>query len=249
MLRLATYLGQNTADALTDLAAHPGALGPIELIPVPDDTTRAALAADDAVDVWWMCGLLTTVLLDSKRLDGTVVAAPVFAGQREPAYHSVLVVRADDPAASLDALGGRRLVINETASWSGYHALRVHLDRRGFDGRSFIEVYPSGSHAASIDAVRHGDGDVAAIDHTIWEYAQRNDPSLARDLRVIDVTDDWPAPPLTVAAHVPEADRRRIVAGLLAAGPLRGVTRFVPANSADYDPIRVAHQHSVTLPW
>jgi ABC-type phosphate/phosphonate transport system substrate-binding protein len=242
-------LGQNTVDAFEDLSRHPGALGPIELIPVPDETTRSRLIADAAVDVWWMCGLLTTVLLDSKQLQASVVAAPVFDGQRQAIYHSVMIVRADDPAQQLAELGGRRLVINEKASWSGWHALRTHLDRNRFDGGSFIEVYPSGSHAASIEAVRVGDGDVAAIDHSIWERALRTDPSLQNQLRVIDVTDDWPAPPLSIAAHVSPGDRTRITDWLLAAGPLRGVTRFAPTTSADYDEMRAAHAHSLSLPW
>lgn len=249
VLRIATYLGRNTVEAFEDLARHPGPLGPVELVPVADESERARLCADGAVDVWWMCGLLTAVLLDEQRLAGTVVAAPVFAGQREALYHSVVIVRHDDAATTLADLAGRRLGINETASWSGYHALRVHFDRRGFDPTTLAEVARTGSHAASIEAVADGSVDAAAIDHSIWDHAREHQPRLTYRLRVLDVTDDWPAPPLTVASHVDPDRHRAIVAGLLAAGPLRGITRFVPASSADYDPMRTAYQRSLTLPW
>jgi ABC-type phosphate/phosphonate transport system substrate-binding protein len=222
-LRLVTYLGPNALPIACELA----------------DTLGIDLIAADALDpiergmgdLYWMCGLLTVELIDNGRLAADIVAAPVFPGQPGPAYHSVVV--ATSSAADVTDLSGRRLVINEVGSWSGNHALRVHLAGAGV---SFASIVESGAHARSIDMLLAGDADVAAIDHTIWEHRLATDPA-AHSLVVVDRTRNWPAPPFSASRRIDEFDalRRALVQTVPA-----GLDRIVEATSTDYDPIRIA---------
>ena len=220
---MVTYLGPNTlpiagevADALGMDLISADTLGPIER---------------GVGDLYWMCGLLTVELIDSGRLDADIVAAPVFPGQSGPAYHSVVIAAA--PAGAVSDLSGRRLAINELGSWSGNHALRVHLAGSSV---SFASVTESGAHARSIDMLLAGDADVAAIDHTIWEHRLATDPA-AHSLFEIDRTRDWPAPPFSVSRRIDDvaAVRRTLIRTVPA-----GLERIVEARSTDYDPIRAA---------
>jgi ABC-type phosphate/phosphonate transport system substrate-binding protein len=122
-LHLVTYLGDNTVAITEGLARHLSAAG-FESVVHPAATWQARHEAilTGAPDIYWMCGLLTVELIDSGALTAEIVAAPLFDGQRGPLYHSVIVSTA--PTPSIDGLAGRRLVINETGSWSGNHALR-----------------------------------------------------------------------------------------------------------------------------
>jgi ABC-type phosphate/phosphonate transport system substrate-binding protein len=194
-LRMVTYLGPNTLPIARELAA---ALG-MELIAadVPEPIEEGM------GDLYWMCGLLTVELIDSGRLDAEIVAAPVFPGQLGPTYHSVVV--ATSSATDVTDLSGRRLVINEGGSWSGNHALRVHLAGSPV---SFASVVESGAHAHSIDMLLAGDADVAAIDHTIWEHRLATDPA-AHSLVVVDRTRNWPAPPFSASRRLDEFDALR----------------------------------------
>ncbi len=220
---MVTYLGSNTLPIAGELAATLG----MDLI----STDVLEPIERGAGDLYWMCGLLTVELLDSGRLDAEIVAAPVFRGQSGPVYHSVVI--ATSPAADVTDLPGRRLVINEVGSWSGNHALRVHLADSPI---SFGSVLESGAHTRSIDMLLAGEAEVAAIDHTIWEHRLATDPAV-HSLVVVDRTRDWPAPPFSMSRRLADTDALR--RALTAAAPA-GLDRIVEATSTDYDPIRVA---------
>lgn len=230
-LHLVTYLGENTAGIADDLTGRLGAeLGcPVEVCAAasPDE-----IAAADAA-LYWLCGLLTTVLIDSGRVDGEIVAAPVFPGRAGPVYRSVVAA-----SSAVDLTGDRSgltLAVNEDGSWSGHHALRSHLPG---GTASFGSVVVSGGHDASIDLLLDGAADVAAIDDTIWEFRAAHDGRLD-GLHVVDRTRQWPAPPFTLDRRVPEPTARALRAALIAITPA-GLDRIVPATGADYDPIREA---------
>ncbi len=109
------------------------------------------------------CGYpLRTILAGGVRYLGT----PVYdvPGTDGPLYRSALVVRADDPAAELADLRGRRAAYNSVTSQSGYNALRDIVAPLARDGRFFAEVIATGGHAKSLRAVIADKADIAAID-------------------------------------------------------------------------------------
>jgi ABC-type phosphate/phosphonate transport system substrate-binding protein len=193
MLRATTHLGDAQNECLvawvTGLQRHG-----LDVEIVRGDDARL-----DA-DIVFACGLLTAMAI---RTHGTheIIAAPIFAGEFEAVYRSVIVARMDSELRSLRDHKGLRLSINEYASWSGWHGFKEHLRRIDAAPDTVAKHVLSGSHMASLDAVLAGHADIASIDHTIWETQRRVDPRLSV-LRVIDTTHDWPTPPVSIRSSL-----------------------------------------------
>ena len=116
---------------------------------------------------------------------------------------SQLVVRADDPACTLEDLRGRRLAINGTESQSGYNSLRaslVPLLPVVQDGRFFGATHVSGAHHLSVIAVRDGLADVASIDCVSLAGFQKHRPEITAGIRVLGQTAPYPGLPLITSA-------------------------------------------------
>lgn len=238
-LTAATFLGANTNVVLERLGDRLEAdLG----VTVEICSTDGGWSSDDAedgaaqVDVLWMCGRLLVGMQHQGRLACTTVAAPVFAGENAAVYRSVVVAQTDDGPSSLDEALAGVVAVNEPQSWSGHHALRRHLASIGSGSdRWFGREVLTGSHVASIAAVATGEADCASIDHTIWRSLQRVDPLLVSGLRVIDSTQDWPAPPIALAPRLNHNEQIAITQSILGATNLPGVVVFVPAARSTYE--------------
>lgn len=74
-------------------------------------------------------------------------------------YHSVVFVRADSPYQTLDDLRGKSLMFTDRNSTSGYLVPRYELGREGYPLRFFGSYGFSGSHPATVRAVRDGQFD------------------------------------------------------------------------------------------
>jgi len=105
-------------------------------------------------------------------------------------YSSRLIVRASSGFAALAELRAAVAVINNEDSHSGMNALRHSVAPLAKGGVFFSDVLVSGGHAASIDAVREGKADVAAIDPVTWAHVLDARPELQSQLRTVG----WSAP-------------------------------------------------------
>ena len=202
-VRLTSLLAENADDILAETCQVAGGVFDRSL----SWAERRAEAARGDVDGVWICGYLGVQLLARSELVGSIVAAPVFQGRNRPVYQSLIVARASSGFASLADVAGATLAVNEPISWSGYGALVEHLESH----RRSIALFPSkvetGSHMNSIAAVRDRTADVAAIDHTVWDWA--NDRGATNGLVVIDRTSPWPAPPIISVCTVHTSGPRR----------------------------------------
>lgn len=218
-LRAATYLGDNTFPIMGDLVRYLSETTGTEV--VVDRTvgrsTAAARREAPKLDLVWMCGYVTESLISTGRMSHAIVAAPVFPGHGGPVYHSVIVARTNGPP-SLRAALDTRLAVNEVESWSGFLGLQAHVERR-LPGSWFADQTVTGSHRASIRTVAERECDVAAIDVTIWEHVVATEREAVADLRVIDRTVDWPAPPFSLGTRLDPERGNRLRAALLAVGP------------------------------
>jgi len=234
-----SYLGDNTSPILSDLCAHLTSSADVELRVGPDTPGSSPDAAAHAheFDLIWACGLMSIELMAAGNLDSDIVAAPVFAGEQGPVYHSVLVTRPETGFRTLAEATVGCLAVNEEESWSGHHVLLTQMAQLGLD--EFANVMFSGSHKKSSEAVLAGEADVAAIDHTVWADLLTSNPALAA-LRVIDRTADWPAPPFSVRRSLDPDARARLIASLTAIGPgdIDGLDRIEPAHSETYATMR-----------
>ena len=182
------------------------------------------------------CGWpLITELHNRVRVLGTF--EHLLDGAASHSYRSVIVARAAHvPNASTD-----RAAINSTDSLSGCVSLQAAFGIAL--GRWPGAVVLTGSHLASIDAVRGGSADIASIDALSWAYQQHLDPDRLDGLVVVERGPLVPCLPLIVGV---EADDALVAAwrsafsaamtdpSLARVRSLLLIEGFVPLDLADY---------------
>lgn len=231
-LRAATYLGDNTLAIMRDLVGYLSEATGIEVVVdhAAGRTTVEALGYAPTLDLVWMCGYPTVSLIAAGRMSDAIVGAPVFAGHGGPVYHSVIVTHTTGPP-SLGAALETRLAVNEVESWSGFLGLEAHVERL-FPGRWFADQTVTGSHRASLGTLVDRACDVASVDVTVWEHALVERPEEVAELRVIDRTNDWPAPPFSLNSKLETGTRDSLRKALHALGPadIASLDGVVPAG-------------------
>lgn len=191
------------------LAMWQGMADHLRHIGVPD--VPVSLSWPDDMENHWLapelllsqaCGFPLVTLLDNRvQLVGAFCyEAPGCDGALN---RSQLVVRADDPARTLEDLRGRRVAINGANSQSGYNSLRALLAPLGQTGRFFGATHVSGAHHLSVIAVRDGLADVASIDCVSLAGFQKYRPDITAGLRVLGQTSAYPGLPLITSATTP----------------------------------------------
>jgi ABC-type phosphate/phosphonate transport system substrate-binding protein len=148
----------------------------------------------------------------------TIVATPRYSapGCEGILYQSAVVVRADDPAASLADTRGRRCVVNEIDSNSGMNLLRAALAPLARGMRFFGSVTLSGSHRRSVALIAANQADIAAIDCVTFAHLRAIDPALMGQVRVLCWTPPSPCLPLVTGRRTSEHTRDRLRSALAA---------------------------------
>jgi ABC-type phosphate/phosphonate transport system substrate-binding protein len=205
----------------------------------------------DKNDVCFVCSL-PYVVFQARGISPTVpVAAPVLIGDRfqgKPIYFSDVIVKRTAPFHSFIDLRGASWAYNEPLSHSGYGITRYHLVKMGETNGFFGKVVEAGFHEEAIKMVARGEVDGSAIDCQVLAVALRDDPALARTLKIIDSLGPSTIQPVAVSKRVPVDLRERIVQTLLnlhTDPPSREVLansfveKFVRVDDASYDDIRM----------
>jgi phosphonate transport system substrate-binding protein len=183
--------------------------------------------ADGRADVGFVCAPTYRWMRERVTLLPALVPLDARAGGR-PVYFADVVVRADSLIEHFDELRGRRWAYNDRNSKSGWFTM---LDRVGGDTSFFSALVHSGSHLQSLDAVREGRADAAAIDSNALARQPRG------DLRVIESWGPLPIQPVIVRNGVDDALKARIADALLSIDGLEpfGFARFARVAASDYE--------------
>jgi ABC-type phosphate/phosphonate transport system substrate-binding protein len=112
---------------------------------------------------------------------------------------SVLIAREESAHLALEDFRNRRVAFNARDSQSGYNALRALVAPLAQGGAFFGHTLETGSHRLSVDAVREGRADLAAIDCVTYAALARYTPLATQGLRIIATTEDYPGLPLITA--------------------------------------------------
>lgn len=231
----------------------------VEVLDEPDWRERERQFDAGHVDLCWICGLPYVRKADHSPGKVRLVAAPVMAGPRyagRPDYYSDVIVRADDPADSLEQLVGSRWVYNETGSHSGYSVLLAELARKAVQSPVLAGSIEAGSHERALRMVVAGQADYAAIDSTVLELELERWPELPGLVRAVTTLGPSPIPPLLGGRKLSEETLARVRAALVAmhatdsgrqALKLGRAGRFVVVKDQHYDPIREADRLSATI--
>ena len=247
-LRFGTYLAPNMLPVYQAITEEVGRRLGIETELVVE--TDYESCAQDKNEVCFVCSL-PYVEFERQGISPAIpIAAPVLEGERyadQPVYYSDVIVHRDSPLRSFLDLRGRSWAYNEPHSHSGYGITRYHLVEIGETHGFFGEVVEAGFHEESISMVAAGEIDASAIDSQVLAVAMRDDPSLARSLRIVDALGPSTIQPVAVSKRVPlelRDDIQRVLTSLHEDRDVRErlalglVKRFVPVGPSDYDDIR-----------
>ncbi len=207
--------------------------------------------AKDVNDVCFVCSL-PYIDFERRGLAPAVpIAAPVLKSERyrnKPIYFSDVIVRRDSPFRNFLDLRSHSWCYNEPLSQSGYGITRYHLLQLGETNGFFSKVVEAGFHEKSIELVRSGKIDGSAIDSQVLAVAMHDDPSLQRDLRIVDSLGPSTIQPVAVSKRLAPEVKHAIQEVLLtmhqtpefrAKLDVGLVDRFVAADASAYDDIRM----------
>jgi ABC-type phosphate/phosphonate transport system substrate-binding protein len=193
------------------------------------------------------CGLPLVTLLDRRV---RYVATPIYAveGCVRGDYRSWLVIRAGEALAGIADLAGGIAAVNAPHSQSGANAL-LALTADVAGGRPFFaDIIVTGSHAASLEAVRAGRAACAAIDCVTWHHL---DPQAKAGLRILGDAPPAPALPFITSGDTDDATLGQLQLALgevIVSAPeacrslaLAGIT----TNGAAYARIRAMLDHGL----
>jgi phosphonate transport system substrate-binding protein len=193
----------------------------------------AAVASAGAyhVDAWLLP--VFDYLLCRREYDVEAGLQVVRAGDTHE-YTGEILVRADSGIESLDQLSGKTMGYVSRYSTSGYLLAMDMVREAG------VEVSPvfTGSHRASLEALREGTVDAIAT----YVGAEEEDPSL----RAIATTESIPNEPVFFRSDLKAETRQRFSDGLVAMagtpegqallGEMADITGFVPVSDEVYEP-------------
>ncbi|SDO26710.1 ABC-type phosphate/phosphonate transport system, substrate-binding protein [Rhodoferax sp. OV413] len=188
--------------AVAEQLRHAGLAQVPDTLAQPDDLM--AHWTDPGLLLSQTCGYpLTHALAGRVQLVGAFAyAAPGCEGVY---YRSQLVCRDADAGQPLEAFRGRVVAYNSEDSQSGYNSLRALLAPWARDGRFFASAVASGSHRSSVELVRSGQADLAAVDCVTWALLARDQPEAVRGLQVCGQTAPAPGLPLVTSIHTSAA--------------------------------------------
>ena len=198
------------------------------------------------------CALVCTgaYLAGRKRFGMLALVVPVFHGS--PTYHSVIITRADSGIKDFGGLKGRKFAFVDPLSNTGRAYPVWRILRLNSTPEEYFTYQYTGTHDNSIQSVKAGLTDGAAVDELIFDHLRAWDPDAIEGLQIIERSPPFGAPPVVIHPDVSNTERARMMQAFLA---LRGtsegesiltalgVDRFMTPPAGLYD--SAAEQHGV----
>ena len=197
------------------------------------------------VDLGWMCST-AFIELSSVTLIEAAWIPNEEAALGEPQYFSDLFCPGKEIQSVTD-LKGLSLGCNDPLSLSGYHALRITLEKLGHRLEDFVEVVFTGGHLDSIRALELKSVDAIVVD-SITAIVER--PHYKPNLRL----GPWPTQPLVASQTLEPSIQNAILDALLCAeenpklkATLNscGIQRFGRITAAAYAPLVTYATHQL----
>jgi phosphonate transport system substrate-binding protein len=159
-------------------------------------------------------------------------------------YKALIITQPQHKTKNLADLKGKTFALVDPASTSGNLVPRYVFSQHGINPeKDFKSLYYSGTHQASLIAVKEGKVDAAAIADEVYNLAISKGQLKAGDVEVVHESDPIPGSPFVVRTNLPADLQQKIRAGLMGLknvsfGKLGVVTSLDPATDKDYDVIR-----------
>lgn len=177
-------------------------------------------------------------------------AQPLVQRERDQAFHSLFITRAESPISSLADLKGHSFAFGDVNSTSGHLMPEYFMRQAGVDPEVIAKAIYTGGHDATALAVANGKADAGALDESVFGKLTKDGKLDATKVKVFHTTPPffdyvWAArkaldPALADAfgkamlALDGSNPQHKVVLDLLQA------TRYVKAEDAGYDKLREA---------
>lgn len=172
------------------------------------------------------------------------VARGVMEQTGKSSYRALIIAHPAQPIQNLGDLKGKTFALVDPASTSGNFAPRLALHKNGIDpDKDFKSLYYSGTHQASLIAVKEGKVNAAAIADEVYDLAMSRGQLKKEDVRIVFASDPIPGSPFVVRTNLPQDLQDKLRKGLMAIGNVQfgklGVVKAMdPATDKDYDSVR-----------
>ena len=172
------------------------------------------------------------------------VARGIMAETGKSSYEGYIITQPNSPIKTLQDLKGKTFAFVDPASTSGNFVPRFVFSENGINPeKDFKSVYYSGTHQASLIAVREGKVDAAAVASEVYDLAISRGQMKPSDIKVIFKSQPIPGSPFVVRTNLPKDLQTKLSKGFLGLknvrfGKLGVVNAMDPATDADYNIIR-----------
>ena len=172
------------------------------------------------------------------------VARGVMEQTGKSSYRALIIAHPAQPVSTLADLKGKTFALVDPASTSGNFVPRMVLNKIGIDpDKDFKSLYYSGTHQASLIAVKEGKVNAAGIADEVYDLAMSRGQLKKEDVKIIHASDPIPGSPFVVRTNLPKDLQDRLRKGFMALanvqfGKLGVVKAMDPATDKDYDSVR-----------
>jgi phosphonate transport system substrate-binding protein len=198
----------------------------------------------DKLDIAFLGPNAYVLAKDKVKAQVEPVARGIMQETGSSSYKALIIVLPGSPIQKLADLKGKTFALVDPASTSGNLVPRYVFEKNGLNPeRDFKTIYYSGTHQASLIAVKEGKVDAGAIADEVYNLAISRGTLKASDLRVLYSSDPIPGSPFVVRTNLPKDLQEKLRKGIMDLkgarfGKLGVITAMDPATDADYNVIR-----------
>ena len=133
--------------------------------------------------------------------------------QDSPNYNTVFIARSSSGLVKLTDIKGKRLIINNKNSTSGYIVPKKELksiDINLEDASNFSEIIKVENHDEAIDLLLNGKADVAAVSSVNLDHYLRLNKANSSKIKIIHKSDPIQGAPLVFSSSLSSEDKKII---------------------------------------
>ena len=175
-----------------------------------------------------------------------ILAVPMVQGKLT--YNAYIIVRKDSPVQKFEDLRGKSFAFTDPLSNTGrLYALKRVAQLGETADKFFSRLIYTHAHDYSIRAVAQGIVEGATVHSLIFDYMKKQSPEKVKDLRVIEVSEDFGMPPVVVHSRLDGKVKRNLRKIFLNLHKHRKgkkildqllIDKFVTGENVDYSSIR-----------
>ena len=138
-----------------------------------------------------------------KRKIARLLVVPVSNGKNT--FRSLIVVNKNSHLRSFSDLVGKNFAYTDPYSISGYLYVVAKMKLLGLDRNKFFsKTIFTFSHDLSCELVNRRVLDAASISSLVYDYLKQKNPDKIKNLKIIEESDEFPAPPVVVSQDIDE---------------------------------------------